>query len=166
MRKLLVLFVILLVLPATAYSRSDPRPGDGALSIREGRGVVVLMAKGSITGRFERGKLTVTDPKPYDSRRPVVYGASRTTYRGARTTIYQGRNIRFRLIGAHYTMRIEGRGIFLSAIARGRGMVDGAGDPAAGIFYDGVWSLNDEEYRSLPDEQTGFQLVAPPASSP
>lgn len=164
MRKLLVLFALLLVVPATAYSRSDPRPADGTLSIREGRGVVVLQARGSITGRFERGKLTVTDPNPYDSKRPVVYGASKTTYRGAKTTIYQGRNIRFRLIGAHYTMRIEGRGIFLSAIARGRGMIDGAGDVEAGIFYDGVWSLNDEEYHSLPDEPTGFQLVAPPAT--
>jgi hypothetical protein len=163
MRTLLVLFLILLAVPAAAYSGSSARPQDGTLSIREGRGMVFLSTKGSITGRFERGKLTITDPNPYDTKRPVVYGASKTTYRGAKTTIYQGRNIRFRLIGAHYQTRIEGRGIFLSAIGRGRGTIDGAGNTQAGIFYDGVWSLNDEEYHSLPDEATGFQLLAPPA---
>jgi len=164
MRKLLAIIVVLLAVPAAAYSGPLPQPLDGTLSIRDGRGIVQLQARGSITGRFARGKITVTDPNPYDARRPVVYGASKTTYRGAKTTIYQGRNIRFRLSGAHYTIRIEARGIFLSAIARGRGSVDGAGDPAAGIFYDGVWSLNDEEYHSLPDELTAFQLVSPPVT--
>jgi phage-related tail fiber protein len=163
MRKLLVPFLIVLAVPATALSRpAPPQPLDGTLSIREGRGIVQLTARGTITGRFTRGKLTVTDPNPYDAKRPVVYGASKTTYRGAKTTIYQGRNIRFRLSGAQYSMKIDARGIFLSAIARGRGLVDGIGDVQAGIFYDGVWSLNDEVYHSLPDEPTAFQLVAPP----
>jgi len=162
MRTLLVLFLILLAVPAASSAQPSGKPQDGTLSIREGRGTIVLNAKGSITGRFEKGKLTITDPNPYDSKRPVVYGSSKTTYRGARTTIYQGRNIRFRLIGARYQIRIEGRGIFLSAIGRGPGIVDGAGDVQAGIFYDGVWSLNEEDYRSLPDEATGFQLMAPP----
>ena len=163
MRRLLVLFLVMLVvIPAAAWSQPLPQPEDGTLSIREGRGMVFLNARGSITGRFEKGKLTVTDPHPFDSKRPVVYGASKTTYRGAKTTIYQGRNIRFRLIGARYQIRIEGRGLFLSAIGRGPGIVDGAGDVQAGIFYDGVWSLNEEDYRSLPDEATGFQLMAPP----
>ena len=165
MRRLLVLFLVMLVvIPAAAWSQPLPQPEDGTLSIREGRGMVFLNARGSITGRFEKGKLTVTDPHPFDSKRPVVYGASKTTYRGAKTTIYQGRNIRFRLIGAMYQTRVEGRGIFMSVIGRGRGIIDGAGDVQAGIFYDGVWSLNDEEYHSLPDETTGFQLVASPGT--
>ena len=116
MRRLLVLFLLLLVVPATASSQPLPQPEDGTLSIREGRGMVFLNARGSITGRFEKGKLTVTDPHPFDAKRPVVYGASKTTYRGVKTTIYQGRNIRFRLIGAMFQTKIEGRGIFMSAI--------------------------------------------------
>src|SRR5438093_4218094 len=116
MRTILVLFLILLAVPAAAYSGSSGPPQDGTLSVREGRGMVFLHARGSITGRFEKGKLTVTDPNPYDSRRPVVYGASKTIYRGAKTTIYQGRNIRFRLIGAMFQTRVEGRGIFMSAV--------------------------------------------------
>jgi hypothetical protein len=165
MRKLLVPFLIVLALPAAAYSSSNggpPPTQDGTLSIREGRGLVQLSARGSITGRFDRGKITVTDPNPYDDKRPVVYGSTKTIYRGDRTTIYQGRNIRFRLIGALFHAKIEARGIYLSAIGRGRGVIDGVGDMAAGVFYDGVWSLNDEPYHSLPDDATGFQLIAVP----
>jgi len=165
MRKLLVLFLTLLVVPA-AYSASRPPPpnNDGTLSIREGRGMLYLSVRGSITGRFDRGKITITDPNPHDSNRPVVYGASRTIYRGDKTTVYQGRNIRFRLIGPRFFTRVEGRGIYLSAVGRGQGLIDGTGNPSAGVFYDGVWSLNDEPYHSLPDELTHFVLsAAPPA---
>ena len=42
-------------------------------------------------------------------------------------------------------------------------MLDGVGDVGANIFYDGVFSLNDEPYRSLPDDQDTFDLVASPS---
>jgi len=162
MRKLLVPFLLLLVLPATAFGRTGPpTPLNGTLSIREGRGIVQLSARGSMTGRL-RGKIAITDPNPYDSKRPVVYGATRTTYRNERTAIYQGRNIRFRLIGSLYNIRLEGRAIFMSVIGRGQGLLNGEGDTQAGVFFDGVWSLNDEPYRSLPDDPTSFDMVPPP----
>jgi hypothetical protein len=114
-----------------------------------------------MTGRLN-GRLTITDPRPYDARRPVVYGATRTTYRSDKTTVFQGKNLRFRLIGAQYNIRLQGKGIFVSAIGRGKGVLDGAGDVAQNIYYDGVWSMNDEPYKSLPDDPTSFELVAPP----
>jgi hypothetical protein len=160
MRKLLVLLVVLLVLPAAAYGQV--RAQNGTLSIREGRGVVQLDARGSMTGRVN-GRLTVTDPKPFDAKRPVVYGATKTVYRNAKTTLYQGKNLRFRLGGARFVIRMEGKAIFLSAIAKGSGTLDGIGDPNQNVFYDGVWSLNDEPYHSLPDEPTPFDLAAPAA---
>jgi hypothetical protein len=158
MRTLLVLLVLLLALPAAAYSQR--RAQNGTLSVREGRGVVQLDARGSMTGRVN-GRLIVTDPKPFDAKRPVVYGATKTVYRNAKTTVYQGKNVRFRLGGARFVIRMEGKAIFLSAIARGTGTLDGNGDPAANVFYDGVWSLNDEPYHSIPDEPTPFDLAAP-----
>ena len=158
MRKLLVLLVVFLALPAAAYSQQ--RAQNGTLSVREGRGVVQLDARGSMTGRVN-GRLTVTDPKPFDAKRPVVYGATKTVYRNAKTTVYQGKNVRFRLGGARFVIRMEGKAIFLSAIARGTGTLDGNGDPAQNVFYDGVWSLNDEPYHSIPDEPTPFDLAAP-----
>ena len=158
MRKLLVLLVVFLTLPAAAYSQL--RAQNGTLSVREGRGVVQLDARGSMTGRVN-GRLTVTDPKPFDTKRPVVYGATKTVYRNAKTTVFQGKNVRFRLGGARFVIRMEGKAIFLSAIARGTGTLDGNGDPAQNVFYDGVWSLNDEPYHSIPDEPTPFDLAAP-----
>jgi hypothetical protein len=160
MRKLLFLVVVALVVPVAAHSQL--RVSSGTLSIREGRGMVQLDARGSMTGRVN-GRLTVTDPRPFDSKRPIVYGATKTVYRNAKTTVYQGKNVRFRLGGARFVIKMEGKAIFLSAIARGTGLIDGLGDPSANVFYDGVWSLNDEPYHSLPDTPTTFELAAPPA---
>lgn len=134
---------------------------DGTLSIKDGDGMVQLSSRGSMIGRFERGKVTITDANPYDLRRPVVLGAERTTYRSAKTVVYSGKDVRIRIGGGLVHIRIEGRGIYLSAVGRGRGLIKGTGSVPNGIFYDGVWSLNDEDYRSLPDELTGFQLIAP-----
>ncbi len=160
MRKLLILLVLALALPVAAYSQV--RASNGTLSIREGRGIVQLDARGSMTGRLN-GRLTLTDPRPFDSKRPVVYGATKTIYRNAKTTVYQGKNVRFRLSGARFVIKMDGKAIFLSAIARGTGALDGAGDASANVFYDGVWSLNDEPYHSLPDDPTTFELAAPTA---
>jgi hypothetical protein len=160
MRKLLILLVLALTLPVAAYSQV--RASNGTLSIREGRGIVQLDARGSMTGRLN-GRLTVTDLRPFDSKRPVVYGATKTIYRNAKTTVYQGKNVRFRLSGARFVIKMDGKAIFLSAIARGTGALDGAGDASANVFYDGVWSLNDEPYHSLPDDPTTFELAAPTA---
>jgi hypothetical protein len=162
MWKLLVLCLLALAIPATAYTRTAPAANNGTLSIREARGIVQLNVRGSMTGRLN-GRLTITDPKPYDSKRPVVYGATRTIYRSEKTTVFQGKNLRFRLIGSLFQVRLEGKGIFVSAIGRGKGVLDGAGDVTANIFYDGVWSLNDEPYKSLPDDPSSFELVASPS---
>jgi hypothetical protein len=156
MRTTVLLSVLALFVPGAGHSQGPPQ--NGTLSIREGRGIVQLDARGSMTGRAN-GKITITDPKPYDSKRPLVYGATKTTYKNVRTTVYQGKNLRFRLIGARFDFRIQGKSIYLSAIARGTGALDGTGDPSANIYYDGVWSLNDAPYQSLPDVLTAFDLT-------
>ena len=157
MRKLIILCLIALAIPATALTRPLPPGANGTLSIREARGVVYLNARGSMTGRLN-GRLTITDAKPYDARRAIVYGATRT--------IFQGKNLRFRAIGALFQIRAEGKAIFVSALARGRVTLDGAGDVNQNIFYDGVFSLNEEppKWQSLPDDPTTFDLVVAPPS--
>jgi hypothetical protein len=163
MRKLLILCLIALTIPATAFTGPPLPPGaNGTLSIREARGVVNLYARGSMTGRLN-GRVTITDPKPYDAKRPIVYGATKTIYKNEKTTVFQGRNLRFRAIGSLFQIRAEGKTIFVSALARGRVTLDGVGDVNQNIFYDGVFSLNEEAYRSLPDDPTTFDLVASPA---
>ena len=159
MRKTVLLILLALLIPAAAQSQ-PAAPQNGILSIRDGRGIVQLNARGSINGRVN-GKISITDPKPYDNKRPVVYGATKTIYKNVKTTVYQGKNVRFRLIGARFELRIQGRAIFLGATGRGDGVVDGAGDPTANVFYDGVWSLNDSQLQSLPDTATAFDLAPP-----
>ena len=162
MRKFLILCLSALAIPAASFARNAPPPNNGTLSIREARGIVQLNARGSMTGRLN-GRLTITDPRPYDVKRAIVYGATRTIYRNEKTTIFQGKNLRFRAIGAQFRIRAEGKAIYVSALARGSVLLDGAGDPSANIFYDGVFSLNDEEYQSLPNDPTSFDLVASPS---
>jgi hypothetical protein len=157
-RSLLALLVFLAVMAAPAFAA---RPAtDGTLSIKDARGMVQLSSRGSLIGRFERGKVTITDPNPYDARRPTVLGAEATVYRNAKTTVYSGKDVRIRIGGGLSHVRIEGRGIYVSAVGRGSGQIEGAGSAQTGVFYDGVWSLNDDDYRSLPDDLTRFQLVA------
>ena len=163
MRKLLILCLLALAIPAaTAAARNAPPASNGSLSIREARGIVQLNARGSMTGRLN-GRITITDFKPFDAKRAIVYGATKTIYRNEKTTVFQGKNLRFRAIGAQFKIRADGKAIFVSALARGQVLLDGAGDVNANIFYDGVFSLNDEQYRSLPDDPTPFELVGSPS---
>ena len=162
MRKFLILCLAALAIPAASFARNAPPANNGTLSIREARGIVQLNARGSMTGRLN-GRLTITDPKPYDVKRAIVYGATNTIYRTEKTTVFQGKNLRFRAIGALFQIRAEGKTIFVSALARGWVTLDGAGDVSANIYYDGVFSLNDEAYRSLPDDPERFDVVASPS---
>jgi hypothetical protein len=157
-RSLFALLALSAVMAVPAFAGAPAT--DGTLSVKDARGTVQLSSRGSLIGRFERGKVTITDPNPYDARRPAVLGAEVTVYRNAKTTVYSGKDVRIRIGGGMTHVRIEGRGIYLSAVGRGTGMIDGAGSVPAGVFYDGVWSLNDDDYRSLPDEPTRFQLAA------
>lgn len=161
-RRILILLCFLVALGAAPAEAGAP--GDGTLSVRDGKGLVQLSARGTMIGRIASGKLTVTDPNLNDTRRPIVLGAEkRTVSRNQKTTIYTGKDIRVRITGGLTHVRFEGRGIHLSAVGRGSGLLDGTGDPTTGIFFDGVWSLNDEDYHSLPDELERFDLLGPPA---
>jgi hypothetical protein len=157
-RSLFGLLAISAVLAAPAFAGAPVT--DGTLSVKDAKGMVQLSSRGSLIGRFERGKVTITDPNPYDARRPTVLGAEVIVYRNAKTTVYSGKGVRIRIGGGLTHVRIEGRGVYVSAVGRGTGLIEGAGSVQAGVFYDGVWSLNDDDYHSLPDDPTRFQLAA------
>jgi hypothetical protein len=157
-RPFLALLAFLAVMAAPAFAAAPVT--DGTLSVKDARGMVQLSSRGSLIGRFERGKVTITDPNPYDARRPTVLGAEQVVYRNAKTTVYSGKDVRIRIGGGLFHVRMEGRGIYVSAVGRGSGQIEGAGSIQTGVFYDGVWSLNDDDYRSLPDDLTRFQLAA------
>jgi hypothetical protein len=162
MRRLgFVVVCLLLAVPAISLARSLP-PGDGTLSVRNGRGVVVLQIKGAVIGWLGRGKLTLTDNDPYDENEPVVHGffrAGSPRQLNDATTVYRGKNIRYRMLDGSYRLRFEGNGIRLSAV--GKGWVTFDGDDR----YDSVgsYSLNGEPFEPIPFDLTDkLKLQVPP----
>ncbi len=130
---------------------------DGTLSVRDARATIQIRMRGGIIGRFGRGSLRVTDPVGQGDS-VVVRGAERTRPIDEDTTVYSGRDVRFRIVDERrFVVRINGLKINFSAVGRGDGWLDGSGDED-GIFFDGSFSLNGEPYRSIPDERTRFEL--------
>jgi hypothetical protein len=163
---LLCLAAAALIVPSA--SGDDLQRGDGTLSVQNGRGSVVIHARGAVIGqvtRFERGgKLVIDDLNEDDDSDPIVRGADWVRERGDGTPVYGGKGVRFRLIGGRFVLRVTNAvGLQLSVVGKGRVTLDGAGSLVSGVVYDGVYSLNGEELQSLPDEPTTF-LLQPPRS--
>jgi hypothetical protein len=155
------LSVGVLAAAATAVA-ARPRVEDGTLSVRDGRAAIQLRMKGTLIGRLGKGQLIVTD-SPDAGTTIVVRGAESTRDVSARTTVYTGRNIRFRIADdRRFVVKLAGKGLNFSAVGRGDGWMDGYGDPEAGVFFDGSYSLNGTDYPTLPNERTRFELAATP----
>jgi hypothetical protein len=162
----------LLALLVPSASAGVLERGDGTLSIRDGRGSVVVQARGAVIGqlaRFERGgKLVIEDIDDGDGTEPRVVGADWVRARGDGTRVYGGKAIRFRLIGGRFVVRVTNVvGLQLSVVGKGNVTLDGAGLVLGGTGYDGMYSFNGELPESLPDETVTFHLKPPsPAPKP
>lgn len=156
---LLALSIGLLAAAATAGAVRPPVE-DGTLSVRDGRGTVTLRMKGSVIGRLAKGRLTVTDSP--GGATIIVRGAEDEVPVSGRTTVYSGKNIRFRIADdRRFVVKVAGKGLNFSAVGRGDGWMDGWGDPESGVFFDGSYSLNGVDHPTLPNERTRFNLSAP-----
>ena len=151
--------VALLALPGLVGSASGAKASDGTLSVHGARGVIQIAARGTIIGRVDQGIVRVVDRNPFDSATPVVRGGKCRPC-NARTTVRQGKNIRFRLAGGFFRLRVEGVMINLDAV--GRGSVTMNGDER---YADtGVYSLNGGDFVPVPYERLSLQLAGPPAA--
>src|SRR5262245_23523211 len=165
MRRLLVpLLLLAAALPATAFSGRAPGPPDATLAVRDGRGKVTVVIKGSLIGRFGNGTLKVEDLEPNSGSDPVVRGYRTVKWGRGTAPTYTGKNVRFRLIGGRFKVTFSGKGLNFSLVGRGKVLLDGIGSTTDGIFYDGFYSLNGAEEESLPDDP--LWLVLPPPSPP
>jgi hypothetical protein len=166
-RLILLAAAVVISLAVTALA-SAQRPGpveDGTLSVRDGRATIQLRLNGGVIGRFARGKLTVTE-SPAATSTVVVRGAESIRSPNGRTTVYTGRNVRFRIADDRkFTVRINASKINFSAVGRGEGWLDGWGNRAAGVYFDGSFSLNGDPYKSIPDEREPIVLSALPSGS-
>lgn len=166
MRRLVVLIgVLALALPAGAGAIKGG-PGDGSLVVENAQGVVTLAVRGGIIGRFDQGTIEIVDPVAGDGRGPIVRGYQQFRELGPRRTQYSGEgDVRFRLIGGAYRVRISAIGLDVSVVGKGTTVLDGTG------FADqpGRYSLNGDPFKPLPSEATRFILglsVASPLRIP
>jgi hypothetical protein len=157
MRKLVLLIMVLLLgLPALGWA-ARRGPGDGSLEVQRGRGIVAVNIRGIVFGRIDSGRLFVGDPFDGDGPGPVVSGYERVREIGLTMKVYIGDNMRFRMLGGRYRVRIEGVGIDLSAVGKGFAILNGGG------FFDaGRYSVDDGPFQPMPSSPTRIVLGTPP----
>jgi hypothetical protein len=159
MRRLLVLTLLLSALTVPLAVAADT-PTDGTLSVKRGRGVVTLKVTGTVIGRVANGRVQVRDFKPGDGNSPQW---SCKRHRLSKQVSYcKGRNLGFRVEDGRFTVNVRGTGISISAVAHGEVDIDGTGDNG---LNDGVMSIDNEPYQSLPDFWTAFTLGSPAPGS-
>jgi hypothetical protein len=152
-----LLAAVLLAAFTVPVALSADTPSDGTLSVKRGRGVVVLKLKGTVIGRVN-GRVQVKDFRPFDSNAPTFTGC-KLKRPSLGVTVCQGRNVGYRVVDGRFNTSIRGSGISISAVGRGTVMVDGTGEQG---LADGVMSVDDQPYESLPDAATTLTLGTPP----
>jgi len=152
MGRLFLLTALLLAAFTVPAALSADTPGDGTLSVKRGRGSVVVKLKGTVIGRLTNGRVQVKDFRPFDSNVALFTGC-KVRHPTIYLAVCQGRKIGYRVL--------NGR-ISISAVGRGTVTADGSGEDG---FPDGVMSMNDQPYESLPDDTTTLPLEAPPPGS-
>jgi hypothetical protein len=158
--KYFALIGVLAVLVMTGTAAA--RPGgnnDGALSVKNADGRVIVVGKGVVIGRFDKGQVTIKDPNPNDATVPIVTGAEATQSIGEKTTRYSGTNLRFRMIGGSFTVNVFGTDIDMSVV--GRGMVTLNGTIARGNtdHADATYAVNGDPPLPFPTYTFTFPLA-------
>jgi hypothetical protein len=114
-----------------------------------------------VIGRLTSGRVQVKDFRPFDSNDALFTGC-KVRHPTIYLAVCQGRKIGYRVLNGRFNVSVRGSGISISAVGRGTVTADGSGEDG---FPDGVMSMNDQPYESLPDDTTTLPLEAPPAGS-
>jgi hypothetical protein len=165
MRRLSIIIGLLVLLAVPAGAGALKRtPGDGTLAVDNAQGTVVLNLRGGIIGRFDQGTIEVTDPIAGDGPPPVIRGYQQAVRLGPRRVQYSGEgDVRFRLIGGLFRVRISAIGMDVSAVGRGTAMLDGSNFPD----QSGRYSLNGGSFLAMPKVPLRLALgQAPPGIVP
>jgi hypothetical protein len=154
MRRFLLILglVAMLAVPAvvTAASRVD-----GTLSVKRGRALInIKLQRGTVIGRMAKGTIRIRDLGPYDNSIPQIHHC-RLRYPNSTTIACTGKKIVFRAVDGRFVTRLNGSGIFLSAVGRGNVTITGAANPT---FPNGVMSVDNGPYQQIPDFETSFSL--------
>jgi hypothetical protein len=154
MRSFLAVFAsAAFALPGLAWATTRALD-DGTLSVRNGDGVIFVSARGTVIGTCDQCRVSIVDPSPDDGPPPVVSG-----YEGHRDIsdtrdLWSGKDVRFRMVGGFFKIRVAGTGIDVAVVAKGWGRIQ-AYDSNTGTF-----SVNGDARRPLPDQREVFTLTS------
>jgi hypothetical protein len=154
MRSLLLVFAsAALALPGLAWAATRALD-DGTLSVRNGDGVIFVSARGTLIGACDQCRVSIVDPSPDDGAPPVVSGYEDHNVVSETRDLYAGKDVRFRMVGGFFKVKISGSGIDLAVVAKGWGRIQA---------YDsntGTYSVNGDARRLLPSERQVFILTS------
>ena len=155
MHRLVVLIGLFVVLALPAGAGALQRgPGDGTLVVDNSQGSILLRVRGGIIGRFDSGSIDVTTVVEGDGPAPVVKNCGDVAPARKRIVCASETEVRFRLIGGLYRVKIDAIGVDLSVVGRGSAILDGS------LFTDqvGRYALNGGPYQSFPHARTQLFL--------
>jgi hypothetical protein len=168
MRTILLLVAAAVAAALVVGGAGAASPRVGTLSVEGGKGQVSVEIKGNVIGRLANGTVRVTDLTPRDRFLPYVQGRKlKITRVNAKTTLYKGQSLRFRMLGGRSKIVVKGTGISVAAVGRGWAMLDAQrllpDDPAGVYSLDGVdCSVEPLTCTPLPADPERFTLEPPP----
>jgi hypothetical protein len=142
-----------LAVPALAWATSNAAD-DGTLSVRNGDGVIFVVARGTIIGACDKCRVSIVDPSPDDGAPPVISGQERHVDVSDTHDIYSGSDVRFRIVGGIFKIKVSGTGIDLGVVAKGWVRLQ-ASDTNTGTF-----SVNGAPRRLLPADREVYTLTS------
>jgi hypothetical protein len=148
--------LVLLAVPAAAFA-IERGAGDGTLAVSDASGSVSIAARGALIGQVDRGKVILEDRDARDGKPPVVWGFESRKDLTDTKALYSGTDIRFRIIGGFFRVKVIGSGMDLSLVGRGSITLG----PTLGLLTAGTYSVNGEPLFPFPDVLTSVQLAAP-----
>jgi hypothetical protein len=155
-RFLAIAVFVVLAVPAGAQAVGGGA-GDGTLEVTGATGIVGIASRGALIGQLDRGRVIfIDDPDAKDSKEPVVWGYESKRDLSDTKALYSGTDIRFRVIGGFFRVKVIGTGMDLSLVGRGSVTLG----PALSLLTLGTYSLNGGFLLPFPDEVTSVQLVA------
>jgi hypothetical protein len=167
---LIVGLVSAIAVPAAALAGIGAS-GDGSLVVKNGQApytpgggpnvpVVQLSITGSVIGQVSgTGKLVIdAGPNADATAEPQVTGAGLPgdSPRSPTAQVWRGTGFKFRAVGGTYTVLVYGSLVNLVAVGTGTVRLAGQPDTPSG---DGRYSLNGDEFVSLPGTQTDKRSI-------
>ncbi len=168
MRKRVFLGFLLVLLAAAPVGASaeQHKPGDpavatsdGCLVVKQGQGTITVQGKGGIFGRFDQGRVEITDLAPKDTSVPKVFGAEDVVQLNKNKIRYVGSDVRFRFTGGgSFSVTVTAIGVDMSAIGSGTASLDGSLFASPGTYSVDSASFCAKNFVSLPDKALTFKL--------